>query len=46
MDIKEVLLQWLIDLLIKKAAGGTIKNEIKQNEQFAEELLKPITKKI
>ena len=46
MDIKEVLLQWFIDFLIKKTAGGTIKNEIKQNEQFAEEPQKPITKKI
>ena len=29
----------------KKTAGGTIKNEIKQNKQFAEELHKPIKRK-
>ena len=48
MDIKEVLLLWFINILIKKkSAGGAIKqNETKQNEQLAEELPKSIIKKI
>ena len=31
--------------MIKKPKGGGANNEIKQNEQLAEELRKPITKK-
>ena len=43
MDIKEVLLLWLTNFLIKKSAGsGVANNEIKQNLQLAEELHKPI----
>ena len=46
MDIKRSCFYlWLINFLIKKkknASGSGIKNEIKQNEQFAEELHKPI----
>ena len=47
MDIKEVLLQWFINFLIKKPSGfkSAIKNEIKQNERLAEELQKPIIRK-
>ena len=52
MDIKEVLL--LEDLFDKKstsladksARGSGANNEIKQNEQLAEELHKPIIKKL
>ena len=32
--------------MIKKPKGGGANNEIKQNEQLAEELRKPITKKL
>ena len=42
-DIKVVLLLWFINSL-KKTAGVTIKNEIKQNEQLAKELQKTIIK--
>ena len=45
MDIKEVLLLWFISFLIKKPKGSGIKNEIKQNQQLAEELYKPIIRK-
>ena len=44
-DIKVVLLLWFINSL-KKTAGVTIKNEIKQNEQLAKELQKTIIKKL
>ena len=46
MDIKEVLLLWLIIFFDKKSKGGGANNEIKQNEQLAEELHKPIIQKI
>ena len=42
MDIKGVFLQRLINFLIKKAAGGVIKNETMSNKELAEELHKPI----
>ena len=43
MDIKEVLLQWFIILLIKKTYGGAI--ALPQNKQLAEELHKPNIRK-
>ena len=46
MDIKEVLLQWLIIFLLKKTSGSGIKNEIISNKELAEELHKPIIKKL
>ena len=53
MDIKEVWPLWFINFLIKetKGSGVTLANKsaiksIPQNEQLAEELHKPIIKKI
>ena len=46
MGIKEVLLQWFINFLIKKSKGGSVNNEIKQNKQLVEEIHKLIIKKI
>ena len=43
MDIKQALLLLFIHFLIKNKGGGANK-EIKQNEQLAEELYKPIIK--
>ena len=51
MDIKEVLLLWFINFLIKSACSGVVNNNNnnnnnnKQNLQLAEELYKPIIKK-
>ena len=45
MDIKEVLLQLFVHFLIKKTCGIGIKNDIRSDQQLAEELLKPIIKK-
>ena len=39
------LLQWLINFLIKKTSGGTVKNEIISNKELTEELHKPIIRK-
>ena len=39
MAIKEVQLQWFISFLIKKTAGGGVKNEM-QNKELAEKLCK------
>ena len=44
--IKEVLLLWFINFLIKKSKGGSVNNEIKQNKQLVEEIHKLIIKKI
>ena len=45
-DIKEVLLQWFINFFDKKTAGnGAIKSEIMSNQELAEEIHKPITRK-
>ena len=44
MDIKEVLLLWFINVFIKKTSGIGVDNEIKQNQQLAEESHKPIIK--
>ena len=43
MDIKGALLQWF-QYFNKKAAGGAVKKVI-QNDELAEELHKPITRK-
>ena len=40
-----VLLQWLINLVIKTSAG-TVKNKIISNKELAEELHKQVNKKI
>ena len=45
MDIKEALLLCFIHFFDKMPKGGSVNNEIKQNEQLAEELHKPIIKK-
>ena len=45
MDMKEVLLLWFINFLIKKSKSGSVNNEIKENEQLAKELHKPIIRK-
>ena len=39
------LLQWFTNSLIKKTAGGGIKNENMSDQQLAEELHKPIIRK-
>ena len=44
MDIKRILAQWFINFLIKKTAGGAVKNNL-QNEELAKELHKPIIRK-
>ena len=44
-DIKEVLLQWFINFLIKKSSDSGIKNKIISNNELAEILGKPIIKK-
>ena len=46
MDIKEVLLLWFINFLYKRTSGSGVNNEIKQNQQLAEELHKPNIKNI
>ena len=46
MDIKDVLLQWFINSLIKKASRSGIKNENISNKELAEELHKPIIRKL
>ena len=45
MDIKEVFLLWFINFLYKRTSGSDVNNEIKQNQQLAEELHKPNIKK-
>ena len=53
MDIKEALLLWFINFLIKKTSGSGANNKIKQNQrpldlatqQLAEKLRKPIIRK-
>ena len=45
MAIKEVQLQWFISFLIKKTAGGAVKNEIMQNKELAEKLCKTSIRK-
>ena len=45
MDINVDLLQWSINLLIKKTSSGTVKSEIISNKELAEELHKLIIRK-
>ena len=45
MDINVELLQWLINVLIKKTSGETVKNEIISNKELTQELHKPIIRK-
>ena len=53
MDVKEVLLLWFINFLIKKTSDSGANNKIKQNQrpldlatqQLAEKLRKPIIRK-
>ena len=53
MDVKDVLLLWFINLLIKKTASladkstsvSGVNNEIKQKQQIADELYEPIIRK-
>ena len=42
IDINADLLQWFINVLIKKTSGGTIKNGYILNKELSEELHKPI----
>ena len=42
MDINADLLQWSINILLKKNSGGAIRNETMYNKELAEELHKPI----
>ena len=42
VDIKELLLQWLINFLIKKSSGSGITNETISNKELGEELHKAI----
>ena len=47
VDIKEVLLQWVINSLIKKTSGSGIKNKNISNksEELSEELHKTVIRK-
>ena len=45
MNIKEILLQWSKNFLIKKTAGTGIKNENMSDRRTKEELYKPIIRK-
>ena len=45
LKINGDLLQWLINFLIKKTLGGTVKNENISNKELTEELQKTIIKK-
>ena len=40
MEINVHLLQWFINILIKKRSGGALKNEIVSNKELSEELQK------
>ena len=46
MNIKVNLFQWFINLFEKNSSGGTIKNENISSKQLAEELHKPIIRKL
>ena len=46
IEINVDLLQWFINFLIKKASGSGIKKEKISIKELAEELLKPIIKKL
>ena len=40
-----MLLQWFINILIKKTAGGAVKSKIMSNKELAKELHKLIIRK-
>ena len=42
MDIKEGLLLWFINFLIKKSSGSGVNMQVMPKKQLAEELDKPI----
>ena len=46
MNIKVNLFQWFINFFEKNSSGGTIKNENISSKQLAEELHKPIIRKL
>ena len=46
MNIKVDLFQWFINFFEKNSSGGTIKNENISSKQLAEELHKPIIRKL
>ena len=46
IGMKDVLLLWFKNILIKKTSGSGVNNEIKQYQQLAEELHMPIIKKL
>ena len=45
MDIKGVLLQWVIDFSIRINSGRAIKNKKLSDKELAKELHKPVIKK-
>ena len=46
IGMKDVLLLWFKNILIKKTSGSGVNNKIKQYQQLAEELHMPIIKKL
>ena len=46
IDIEGVLLQWFINFFIKKTFAGAVKNKNMPNQEIAEELHKPIIRKL
>ena len=46
IGMKDVLLLWFKNILIRKTSGSGVNNEIKQYQQLAEELHMPIIKKL
>ena len=46
MNIREALFLWFINFFDKKSQGSGANNEIKQNEQLAEELHQPIIRNL
>ena len=46
MDTQKVLLQWFINFLINKTSGSAIKSENISDQQLAEELRKPIIRRL
>ena len=45
MDIKEILLQWFINFLIKKLLVAVLKTKIYSNKELVKKLHKPIIRK-
>ena len=45
MDIKGVLLQWFVNILIKITSVGPVKNENMSDQELVQELHKPIIRK-